>query len=67
MTFPLLSDEKLATIRAWGVEDKENGTAWPAIYVIDRGGRVAWRSVAETYKVRAGPALIIQALEQLGR
>jgi hypothetical protein len=28
---------------------------------------VAWRSVAQTYKVRAGPALIIQALEQRGR
>ncbi len=67
MTFPLLSDEKLATIRTWGVEDKENGTAWPAIYVVDRGGHVAWRSLSQTYKIRAGPALILQALEQVGR
>lgn len=34
VTFPLLSDEDLSAIRAYGVEDAENG--------------VAWRSLAET-------------------
>ncbi len=65
VTFPILSDEKLAMTRAYGVEDAENGIAWPAIFLIASDGRIAWRSLAQTYKVRAGPEEILKALDAL--
>ena len=65
VTFPLLSDEPLATAHAYGVEDKENSISWPSLFVIAPDGKVAWRSVSQTYKVRAGPADILKALDAL--
>jgi len=62
VTFPLLSDESLATIRAFGVEDMENGISWPAIFVVDKNGKILWRSLAQTYKIRAMPKQILEAL-----
>jgi peroxiredoxin len=62
VTFPLLSDESRATIRAFGVEDVENGISWPAIFVVDKQGRIVWRSLAQTYKIRAMPGQILDAL-----
>ena len=62
VTFPLLSDESRAGIRAFGVEDAENGIAWPAIFIVDRNGKIVWRSLSGTYKLRATSAQILQAL-----
>lgn len=67
LRFPLLSDVDLSVIRAYGVEDAENGIAWPAIFVVGRDGRVAWRSLAETYPVRAVPEDVLRALAAAGR
>ena len=46
MTFPLLSDEGRTTIRAYGIEDAENGISWPAIFIVDKAGKVVWRTRA---------------------
>lgn len=62
LTYPLLSDENRATIRAFGVEDVENGIAWPAIFIVDKHGKIVWRSLAQTYKIRAMPGQILEAL-----
>lgn len=62
MTFPLLSDEGRATIRAFGVEDAENGISWPAIFIVDKNRKIVWRSLAQTYKVRAMAGQILDAL-----
>jgi peroxiredoxin len=62
VTFPLLSDEDRATIRAYGVEDAENGISWPAIFIVDKGGKIVWRSLAQNYKIRAMPGQILEAL-----
>jgi peroxiredoxin len=61
LRFPLLSDPDRAVIRAWGVEDAENGIAWPAIYVVDRDGKVRWRSLSEDYKIRAAAGEVLAA------
>ncbi len=63
VTFPLLSDEDLSAIRAYGVEDAENGVAWPAIFIVGRDGRVAWRSLAETYRERTASRVVLEALD----
>ncbi len=62
VTFPLLSDESRATIRAFGVEDVENGISWPAIFIVDKNRKIVWRSLAQTYKIRAMPRQILEAL-----
>ena len=64
LTFPLLSDESRATTRAFGVEDAENAVSWPSIFVIDKQGKITWRSLAQTYKVRAMPGQILDALSK---
>jgi peroxiredoxin len=63
VTFPLLSDEDLSAIRAYGVEDAENGVAWPAIFIVARDGRIAWRSLAETYRERPASKVVLEALD----
>lgn len=63
VTFPILSDEKLTAIRAYGVEDAENGIAWPAILIVGRDGRIAWRSLAETYRERPASKVVLDALD----
>lgn len=65
LVFPLLSDRDLNALRAWGVADEENGIAWPALYVVDQSGRIAWRSLAETYKKRPAAAEVLSALDAL--
>jgi len=54
-------------IRAYGVEDAENGIAWPSIFIVGRDGRVKWRSLAETYPVRPAPEVVLEALAQVTR
>ena len=61
LQFPVLADVNLAVARRFGVVDQENGIAWPAIFLIGRNGRVTWRSLSETYKVRASVAEILAA------
>jgi peroxiredoxin len=62
LPYPLLSDVDLTVTRAFGLEDVENGISWPALYVVTPDGTVRWRSLSETYKERAAPDLILQAL-----
>jgi peroxiredoxin len=67
VTFPLLSDPERQAIRAYGVEDQENGIAWPAIFIVGRDGKVRWRSLAETYKVRPTSEVVLEALDAAAR
>lgn len=67
VTFPLLSDEARTAIRAYGVEDAENGIAWPAIFVVGEDGKIAWRQISQTYKLRALPRQILDALPEKPR
>ena len=65
LRFPLASDEQRKLIRKYGVLDEENDIAWPAIFVIGRDGKVAWRSLAESPSKRAGVDDILAALDRL--
>jgi len=67
VTFPLLSDEDLSAIRAYGVEDAENGVAWPAIFIVGRDGRIAWRSLAQTYRERPASNVVLEALDGIAQ
>lgn len=75
--FPVLSDSGHRVIQAYGLRDRRydgksagdlsfEGIPKPAVYVLDREGRVAWAAVEEDYKVRPTNADIRAALETLG-
>lgn len=66
LEFPLLVDEHLVAIRAWGVTDEPNEIAWPAVFLIDANGKVVWRSLSETYKKRPGATELRDAVDALG-
>ncbi len=71
VTFPLLSDQDRRTIDAYGLIDpayqgkKFDGIPHPAIYVIDKKGRVAWAQVEEDYKKRPANKAIRAAIDEL--
>lgn len=67
LTFPILADPPRAVMRAYGVEDAENEIAWPAIFVIGRDGKVAWRWLADTYRERIPTAEVLRDLDALPR
>lgn len=63
--FPLLSDPEHQVIDRYGLlNPRGEGYPHPAVYVIDRQGRVVWRFVETDYKVRAEHEDILKALEQ---
>lgn len=66
LTFPLLADPEREVIRAWGVEDPANRTAWPAIFLVSTQGTIVWRSLATTYKIegRPSPDVILEELDR---
>lgn len=62
MTFAVLSDPAREAIRAYGVDDTENGIAWPAVFVI-KNGAVSWRSLAEAVKLRPTASVVLAAVK----
>ena len=66
LDFPILSDPDHTVMRSFGVEDEENGIAWPAIFVVDPSGRVRWRDLTNDYRVRPSAETVIKALDGAG-
>ena len=71
VTFPLLSDPGHRTIDAYGLLDPAykgkdvEGIPHPAVYVIDKGGRVTWAKVESDYRKRPMLKEIRVALDAL--
>lgn len=71
ITFPMLSDPGHRVIDGYGLRDpaytkqKFDGIPYPAVYVIDKAGRVAWAKVHEDYKERPSIEEIRAALVSL--
>ena len=71
VNFPLLSDPEHKTIEAYGLVDpayqgqKVYGIPHPAVYVIDKTGRVAWAKVESNYRERPVNQEIRAALDAL--
>ena len=63
LAFPLLSDPDLVAIRAYGVADESNGIAWPAEFIVDRGGRIRWRATAESVSKRPSTDDLLRAFD----
>ena len=71
LTYPLLSDPDHKTIDAYGLRDpaydgaKFAGIPHPAVYVVDRNGRVVWATVESDYRKRPSNDDIRAALDAL--
>lgn len=71
VSFPLLSDPGSRVIDAYGLRDpayagqKADGVPHPAVYVIDKSGRVAWALVESDYKQRPPNDEVRAALDAL--
>ena len=64
--FPLLADPDLAVMLSYGVADEGNGIAWPAEFLVDRGGRVRWRATAKAVSTRPSATDVLRAFESDG-
>ena len=71
VNFPILSDPDHKIIDAYGLRDpayegqKVYGIPHPAVYVIDKQGRVAWARIERDYKQRPTNEEIRAALDSL--
>lgn len=69
--YRLLSDPGSKTIDAYGLRNPHlagqalDGIPYPAAYVIDKDGKVAWSRFDEDYRLRPSNAEIRAALEKL--
>jgi len=71
VTFPILSDPEHKIIDAYGLRDpayegqRVDGIPHPAVYVIDKQGKVAWAKIESDYKQRPTNEEIRTALDSL--
>jgi peroxiredoxin len=71
IAFPLLSDLQHRVIDAYGLADpryleqKREGIPYPAAFVIDKGGRVAWSRIDIDFRDRPPNGEIRTALDAL--
>jgi peroxiredoxin len=66
LEFPVLSDQSLAAIDAFGVRHPGGGLegdiARPALFILDRDGRVVWRDLTDDWRVRVRPGRVLEVL-----
>ena len=62
LTFPLLSDADLATIKAYGVLNERQEIAHPASFVIDRKGVVRYAREDVDFRTRPSPDELLAAV-----
>lgn len=71
MNFPILSDPDHKIVDAYGLRDpayeaqKVYGIPHPAVYVIDKAGKVAWAKIESNYRERPSNQEIRGALDAL--
>lgn len=71
IAFPLLSDAGHRTVLAYGLQDprylqqRREGIPYPAVYVIDQAGRIAWARIDKDYRQRPSNREIRAALDAL--
>ena len=69
-TFPILSDPRANTIRAYGVIHAAGGEdgqdiARPAEFLVDRAGTIRWTNLTESILARLRPTLALRAIDAL--
>jgi peroxiredoxin len=69
LEFPVLSDTDGTVMDAFGVRHAGGGLsgdiARPALFILDRSGRVVWRDLTDNWRVRARPEPILERLARI--
>lgn len=62
----LVRDEDMQMVESWGLRwQARNETAYPATFVIDQNGRVAWKKVSNSHAGRSSGEEILKELRKL--
>ncbi len=69
LSFPVLSDPELKVIDAYGLRHHDARMGFdhslPAMFLVDRGGIIRWRRVAESLQDRPAPHRILEKITAL--
>ena len=70
LAFSLLDDSEGKAMDAFGLRHSgasiDGGDiARPAVFIIDRDGRIAWRELTDNWRVRVRPETVIEQLKRL--
>jgi peroxiredoxin Q/BCP len=70
LEFSLLADPERKAIEAYGLlhagASIDGGDiARPAMFLVDRNGSIAWRSLTDNWRVRVRPATVVQEVSKL--
>ena len=65
LPFPVVCDPTKATVKAHGVYDHAHDIALPAILILDKAGKVAWKYVGESVFDRPEEAELVATLTRL--
>jgi peroxiredoxin len=63
--FPILSDPSGEVLRSWGVWHEAQKIALPAVFVVGRDEKIAWRRVSESVDDRAPEGDVLEAVAKL--
>lgn len=66
ITFPLLSDEGSATIRAYGLENEDMGIPHPGTLVLDAQGVIRAKLFIDGFRKRHDPQELVEVARALG-
>ncbi|TWT82487.1 AhpC/TSA family protein [Planctomycetes bacterium CA13] len=62
----MVRDDAMKMVTEWGIRwNSPRETAYPATYVINQNGRVAWSKISDSHAGRSRPEEILQAIRKL--
>jgi peroxiredoxin len=62
----LVRDDDMQAVNQWGLRwDKDRETSYPATFVLDKYGRIAWKKVGKTRSDQSSVEEILKALRKL--
>ena len=63
LTYPVLSDASRATIAAWGVLNPQEGISRPAMFIVNKQGKIVWKYVGTDASDRPSMATVLKQLQ----
>ena len=62
LSYAIVSDEKAASLKAFGIFDPETEIAWPSIFVVGKDGTIVKRWLADTFTERVATDDVLRDL-----
>ncbi len=70
LEFPILADTEGVVMDLFGVRHEQGGIkgediARPAVFILDREGKVHWKDLTDNWRIRVRPERILEQLKQI--